>query len=493
MRFLVTKVQAKYKTYRYIHDDTLIFKARDYFSTWDEDPYMTALAWFYSGCIYRERKDYTEAMQQYKGAERFAQKTKSANLKGLVQYNMGDLLLEQGLHKKALECYREAALYYDTQPSKQAQCFSAVGRMYLFLQQPDSAFLYFHRGIEIAETVNDNRLLKLLTQNLSVAYLNTKQFTESEKYLRQSFQLNTDSTEMSRYYLNFAELYTTMGQPDSALWYTDLLKQHISAVKDDYFKASAYSYLAGWEKEQKNYDVAYAYQDAYINTLTQIMEMRESQSVYESNKRYDYEQMQKQHYMDLFIRQRWIFALSIAIIAGVVLFISYWIKQRNRKIEIQHNIDTLQEMNHELGSTVYQKQIDLRKSFLWRFDVARKVMEMNNKVKRSGKYTPENSFLIEWFNRIIYGEKNIDKQWEAMFQTFRDTQPGLAEKIRERYPDLTEAEFRVCILTYAGFRVKEIALILHQKPNTIQVRRTGIRRQMGLDLGGDIATHIDHL
>lgn len=32
MRFLVTQVQAKYKTHRPVHEDTLIFKARDYFS-----------------------------------------------------------------------------------------------------------------------------------------------------------------------------------------------------------------------------------------------------------------------------------------------------------------------------------------------------------------------------------------------------------------------------------------------------------------------------
>ncbi|MDD2511760.1 MAG: hypothetical protein PHS71_00715, partial [Proteiniphilum sp.] len=32
MRFLVTQVQAKYKTYRPIHEDTLIFRARDFFS-----------------------------------------------------------------------------------------------------------------------------------------------------------------------------------------------------------------------------------------------------------------------------------------------------------------------------------------------------------------------------------------------------------------------------------------------------------------------------
>ena len=68
MRFLVMQVQEKYKTYRPIHEDTLIFHARDYFSARNKDPRTTALAWFYSGCVYRERKEYEKAMQQYKEA-----------------------------------------------------------------------------------------------------------------------------------------------------------------------------------------------------------------------------------------------------------------------------------------------------------------------------------------------------------------------------------------------------------------------------------------
>ena len=78
-----------------------------------------------------------------------------------------------------------------------------------------------------------------------------------------------------------------------------------------------------------------------------------------------------------------------------------------------------------------------------------------------------------------------------MFQAFNLARPGYSKKIQERYPTLSETEFKVCILTYAGFRVKEIALILNQRPNTIQVRRTELRKKMGIESGSDIAAYLD--
>jgi tetratricopeptide (TPR) repeat protein len=109
MRFLVTQVQAKYKTYRPIGEDTLIFLACDYFSVRDKDPRTTALAWFYSGCVHREREDYGKATQHYKEAETYAARTANPGLQGLIQYNLGDLFAVQDLYPNALESYKIAA------------------------------------------------------------------------------------------------------------------------------------------------------------------------------------------------------------------------------------------------------------------------------------------------------------------------------------------------------------------------------------------------
>lgn len=57
MQYLVTRVQARYKNFRPVAEDTLIFKVRDYFTAHDKDLKQSTLAWFYSGCVYREQKN----------------------------------------------------------------------------------------------------------------------------------------------------------------------------------------------------------------------------------------------------------------------------------------------------------------------------------------------------------------------------------------------------------------------------------------------------
>src|SRR5690606_35088360 len=115
--------------------------------------------------------------------------------------------------------------------------------------------------------------------------------------------------------------------------------------------------------------------------------------------------------------------------------------------------------------------------------------EMNNKEN----HISERNSLIGRFNYIVYGETTIDEQWDTLLQTFKNARPGYADKIRKNYTDLTETEFRICILTYAEFSIKEIAVVLQQSPNTIQTRRTTLRKKLGLANGGDIAEHIDRM
>ena len=188
MQYLVTRVQARYKNYRPVHEDTLIFTARDYFVAKGKAPRRITLAYFYSGCVHRERKEYDKAMQQYKTAEEYAARTGDADLRGLVRYNMGDLLAEQGLHAEALEQYRTAESLYRQSPvnpeEKQARCLAATGRMFLLLGEQDSAFAAFHKGLELAETSGNSELQSLLAQNLSVGYKESGQYAEAEKYLR---------------------------------------------------------------------------------------------------------------------------------------------------------------------------------------------------------------------------------------------------------------------------------------------------------------------
>jgi DNA-binding HTH domain-containing proteins len=495
MRYLVTRVQARYKNHRDIAEDTLVFDARDYFNRHTKDPRQTALALFYSGCVYREQRDYGQAMEHYKEAEKYALQTGDADLKGLVQYNMGDLFAEQGLYTEALKNYKDAERFYMQSPEKpyekQANCLSAIGQMYALLNHMDSAFISFHKGLELAENKGDNKLQGLLAQNLSVVYKETNQFEKAETYLRQSFRLNTDSAKLPRYYLNFALLYIGMGRQDSATWYTEQLKQHIDdSLTDNYLKASIYRYLAVTEKEKGNFNAAFNYQDRYTNVVEEITKEQLQQSVYETQRKYDYEIMRNRHERQVTVFQFWFIILLLAILIGGAFFSWYTLRQRTRLLHTQQHIETLREIAAELNrsfeSKISAKDQDLRELLLWKFDVVKKsaLMDQHSTSKMSA------AELIKIFHQIVYrGNKN--DYWQNILSIFDQMNPGISEKMRKLFPNLTETEYKIARLTYAGMSVKEISVILHLSSHTVQTYRTGLRKKFGIgDFSVDTVTYL---
>lgn len=493
MKYLVAHTQIYHRNYLNIKEDSLIFDAIQYYNQNQKDSKQVALAYFYGGTVFRAQKKYDQTMEYYKTAEKYAIRALDSSTIGLINFNMADMLAEQGRYGKALIKYKTAAKNYEHNPEKQAYSFSSVGRMYLFKQAFDSAFYFFDKGLKIVEGTGNKHIKRQLAESLSVAYEQVKKYDESLKHLQYSLSLNSDSTRLPRYHLNFAVIYHKMLLRDSSLFYAEKLKKEIHTVNDNYLKASILSFLIDFEKKQNNISAAFDFQNDRMYVIRKIMEEREKQSVYRIEKKYNYEQIEKEYFESLAIKQRWIILLLCMIILGGSLFSFYRAKQKSIQSAIQSKIYTLAQMNNDLESKVQKKHLDLRRELLWRFNITKKFIKINEELNKKGMTNLESGLLLKKFNTIVYGQDSLDEQWETLHLAFREARPGYSEKIKQLYPDISETEFRICILTYADFSVKEIALILQQSPNTIQTRRTSLRKKLGLSNGGDIADSIDRL
>ena len=348
MRYLVTQVQARYKNYLPIQEDTLIFIAKDYFTEHNKNLQQTALAYFYSGCVYREQQNYKEAMQLYKQAKEFAAQYKDQNLEGLIMFNIGDLLSEQGLYSEALKKYKRAENFYAKLPSnmlkKRITCLSAIGKTYLLMEEPDSASATFEEGLKLSTSIQNKELQSLLAQNLSVTYLQEREYEKAEEYLRRSFDLESDSITYPRFYLNFALLYTQVGLKDSASLYTKKLKTTLNELEDNSLKVSIYRYLSEKEKADGNFNAAFDYQYKYIDEIEKITQSQLQQSVYEIQQKYDFELANKKHNLQLLVYKNWIIALLLMLFAVGSFYVWYAIRQKNKLLKMYQTLQTWREM-----------------------------------------------------------------------------------------------------------------------------------------------------
>jgi tetratricopeptide (TPR) repeat protein len=485
MRYLVLHVQARYKTNRPVADDTLVFRARDHYSDrLDKEPRMAALAWFYSGCVYRERGDYEKAMLHYKKAETYATGTADTALQGLIQYNLGDLFAVQDLFSKAQENYKAAARFYGEHPEKEAYSLSAVGRMFLLDKNPDSAFFYFQKGLEAAKPTNDKVLQSLLAQNTGVAYQQIGQYAEAERYFRQSYRYNRDKEDQARSYLNLAKLFAQTEQLDSAAFYAGKLKNSVESSDDNYLKASAYKFLADWEKARGRDNEAFAYQNKRIHSLNRIMDDRKDQSVYEIEQKYNYGQMQN-FYNQRFIRfQQWLMGLmGVLLVVVVSLLFLFWrmLKERAAKLRMQENVNTLHATTIDLLSVEEESRLKekvLKETLQWKLDVLKNTMHLRYMMSEREQKTYQP--LFDSLDKILF-DQNTKTPGMDIRQTVEHLNPSLRLFIRQQYPTLSETEYNVCLLSYASLSVQEVAFVLNQSEHTVYKARTRLNKKIGSD------------
>lgn len=67
-----------------------------------------------------------------------------------------------------------------------------------------------------------------------------------------------------------------------------------------------------------------------------------------------------------------------------------------------------------------------------------------------------------------------------IIREFNSVYPGAFERFKQTYSELTETEQAICLLSFFSFRVKEIAIILNFRENTISKCRTNIKKKTGI-------------
>jgi tetratricopeptide (TPR) repeat protein len=492
MSYLVTRVQARYRNLLSIDEDTLIFIARDYFAKHNNDLRQTALAFFYSGCVYHEQGSFENAMQHYKRAVEYAAQTNDVDLQGLIQYNIGDLFAATGLHLEALEMYKKAEQFFANSLSgnaaqRQIRSLAAIGQRYMLSGLQDNAFVAFYKGLELAKLAENEELERLLMQNLGVAYHQMQEYEEAERRLRRSFELNSDAANLPRFYLNFAGLFSRTNQTDSMNLYINKLKQTIEQSQDLYFKVSAFDLLVANAINNDDFVSALNYQQRRSEAVTEIHERRLSQSVYEARQRFNYQRYQYKYTQALLIWQRWvIFFLIFCFIASLFAVFIYrrMIHQRNRMLSMQNVINTLKLTNEDIQQANINTHIQneqLSKVLLWKFDTLYKFLLVKTQLGKDVKISA-NAVVTRFCNAIL--GKNNPNQWDILAEIIEEVHPGFQLFLKNNYPQFSEMEHKVAVLSFAGVQPKEISFILEKNSSSIHVSRTSIRKNMNLTVAG---------
>lgn len=178
--------------------------------------------------------------------------------------------------------------------------------------------------------------------------------------------------------------------------------------------------------------------------------------------------------------------LFISLAALLTLGGSVWITimRRQRERENEERIEALQKMVDEYKSATPARQTEITDS-----STLRGVMLKQLGIIKMVAETPtdQNREMLRKISSL-YGDTNGELvDWMNVFEIIDSLYSGFYSNLNERYGELlSPKEKQIIVLMVADFSTKEISVITGQTTSTIYVRKSSIRKKLGVPEKEDI-------
>ena len=429
----------------------------------------TAREFFDLACGYENEGETELAMTTYRQALDAAQNEGDTALIGLVQQYMGMLLLEQYSFDEAIEMLNQSAATTKDDPVMLSYSNSGIGRAYFIIDSIDKSIQYFKDAVGYAEQSGDNDVISVAYQNIGALYQEIGNYNQALDYIRLSLKYNNEEKEIPRYHLNLAYIFLDMNINDSSSYYENILKNELDSIEDKTLKVAINHFLYNKALAENNIDSAFHYYRTFAEMDMELLEERLQQNVLEIQKKYDYEKIENDYNLELLKKQRTLtILLFLLLIAGAILLILINRNLRRRKEELRMKDEILKFENEILR--LNEIKGDYKRNLEWKYMLVYS-MTLMDKNKTESHY------------KMIKGKiyDNSETALDAVMKIFEEEHPGLAEAIRQKYPVLSDTEYKVGIMALTPFSSQETANILGKSINTVNKARTSIRKKLEIE------------
>lgn len=177
-------------------------------------------------------------------------------------------------------------------------------------------------------------------------------------------------------------------------------------------------------------------------------------------------------------------AILIICLLGAIIIVlaALWnIQKRKRKtIEAEERAEALQKMVDDLSAskTLSSEHESLRRAMLQQLGIIKMVAETP---------TEQNQDMLRKLSSIESDTKGALVNWKNVYEIINNLYSDFYTHLHARYGDiLTDKEEQIIVLMLAGFSTKEISVITSQTTATIYVRKSSIRKKLGVPEKEDI-------
>ncbi|MDN4165855.1 tetratricopeptide repeat protein [Cytophagales bacterium LB-30] len=180
---------------------------------------------------------------------------KTFHYRGIVYYDLGELLLSIRMYKTAIERYESISHEVGV-----AACQQNLGNIYIAQGDYKNGLQYYLQGLNSLEKNQDTARLIVSYNNVGAAYRAQKQIPSALTFHRKALHLSRamhDSLGQVNAWLNIGTAYYSLENYDSALYYFRQSLEMAEALGDNYLLILNYNNMASIHFQEERYTEAY--------------------------------------------------------------------------------------------------------------------------------------------------------------------------------------------------------------------------------------------
>ncbi|ARN71345.1 hypothetical protein BST91_06685 [Nonlabens tegetincola] len=183
-----------------------------------------------------------------------------------------------------------------------------------------------------------------------------------------------------------------------------------------------------------------------------------------------------------------IYVLLTIVLVGLLngFYIWYFKRKKNAALQKQQQELELKNLENEkriveLRNSKLRGDIELRNKELAVATMAMiKKNETLNELKSQLSKLPE-ATETKSLRNLVDKNLNSKQDWITFEEAFNNADKDFFKKIKERHPNLTSGDLRLCVYLRLNLSSKEIAPLLNISPRSVEIKRYRLRKKLGLD------------
>ncbi len=368
---------------------------------------------------------------------------------------------------------------------QQMQQWNTIGLAYHKIHKPDSAFLAFDNAEKVAKLLKWDFWIGIINGNKGDVYFDLGNFDSAYVLL----QKDVESSIAANQFDNAANSLQWIARIDVRQGKANMALQKLKTARQFLKEKPEPAYQANVDFAFSQVYTALGQADSVNTYIQQYLHLHDSLEAEITKSRTDILQIRMNNLnqvqaIKILNRQKKQIALTRNFTIVLVVLLGclgmMWLARLRLKMQIRQREALEGKRSAEAETKKAIEQLDIFRQHLLEKNTLIEKMQDASESKENTE--DQNRRLADLSHHLILNEEDWS-QFKALFDT---VYPGFFLSLRNKVPDITQAEQRMSALIKLKLTAKEAANLLGISPNTVYKTRQRLRQRLGLEQDGDL-------